>query len=107
MIQEDFYEDLLGFSDLKVTSIEKTVSKYIFYCELKSSVAKCPNCLKQTSQVNQTEPHKVQDLKISEREVLLSLKIKQFYCSDFHRYFLDNPKWIRKKLYQTTIHMDI
>jgi len=94
MKQEEFYEELIGFSDLKINSIEKTVSKYIFHCELKSIAAICPNCLKKTSQINQVEPRKVQDLKISEREVWLHLKIKQYQCADCNRYFLDNPKWI-------------
>lgn len=94
MKQEEFYEELIGFSDLKINSIEKTVSKYIFHCELKSTDAICPNCLKKTSQINQVEPRKVQDLKISEREVWLHLKIKQYHCSDCNRYFLDNPEWI-------------
>ncbi len=94
MKQEEFYEELIGFSDLKINSIEQTVSKYIFHCELKSTDAICPNCLKKTSQINQVEPRKVQDLKISEREVWLHLKIKQYHCSDCNRYFLDNPEWI-------------
>ena len=94
MTQKEFYEELIGFSDLKINSIEKNVSKYIFHCELKSTVGICPNCLKKTSQVNRTEPRKVQDLKISEREVWLHLKIKQYHCPDCNRYFLDNPKWI-------------
>jgi len=94
MKQEEFYEALIGFSDLRINSIEKTVSKYVFHCELKSTVAKCPNCLKPTSRVNRREPRKVQDLKISEREVWLCLQIKQYHCSDCNRYFLDNPNWI-------------
>lgn len=94
MKQEEFYEELIGFSDLKINSIEKTVSKYIFHCELKSTDAICPNCLKKTSQINQVEPRKVQDLKISEREVWLHLKINQYLCSDCNHYFLDNPEWI-------------
>jgi len=94
MTQEEFYEDLLGFSDLKVNRIEKTVSKIIFHCELKSQVASCPVCLEPTAKVNQTESRKVQDLKISEREVWLDIQVKQYFCPTCRRYFLDNPKWI-------------
>lgn len=96
MKQEEFYQELLGFSDLRINSIEKTVSKILFHCELKSQVAACPNCLEPTSKVNQTESRKVQDLKISEREVWLHIKVRQFFCFTCNRYFLDNPKWIEK-----------
>ncbi|MFK8101161.1 MAG: ISL3 family transposase [Saprospiraceae bacterium] len=96
MKQEDFYQELLGFSDLRINSIEKTVSKLIFHCELKTEVAICPNCLEPTAKVNQTESRKVQDLKISEREVWLNIKVRQFFCLSCNRYFFDNPKWIEK-----------
>jgi len=94
MTQEEFYQELLDLSDLKINSIEKTVSKIIFHCELKSQVANCPVCLEPTAKINQTESRKVQDLKISEREVWLDIKVKQYFCPTCHRYFLDNPKWI-------------
>jgi len=96
MTQEDFYQELLGFSDLKINSIEKTASKIIFHCELKTQVAACPNCLEPTAKINQTESRKVQDLKISEREVWLNIKVRQFFCPTCNRYFFDNPKWIEK-----------
>ena len=96
MKQEEFYQELLGFSDLKINSIEKTVSKLIFHCELKNDVASCPNCMEPTAKVNQTESRKVQDLKISEREVWLNIKVRQFYCPTCHRYFFDNPIWVEK-----------
>ena len=63
MTQEAFYEELLGFSDLKVSSIEKNNRKVIFHCELKSKVSNCPNYLKPTAIVNQYESCKIQDLK--------------------------------------------
>ena len=96
MTQEEFYQELLGFSDLKINSIEKTVSKIIFRCELKTQVATCPNCMEATAKVNQTESRKVQDLKISEREVWLHIKVRQFFCPTCNRYFFDNPEWIEK-----------
>ena len=92
MTQQEFYEDLLGFSDLKITSIEKNPSKIIFYCEHKVEVSKCPSCLEPTANVNQTDTRKVQDLKISEREVWLHIRIQQFVCPTCNRYFFDPPK---------------
>lgn len=94
MSQEEFYEELLGFSDLKINSIEKTVPKIIFHCELKSDIATCPSCLEPTAKINQTNFRKVQDLKISEREVWLHIKVRQYFCPTCNRYFFDNPKWI-------------
>ena len=94
MTQEEFYQDLLGFTDLKINSIEKTISKIVFHCELHKHLANCPNCLEPTSKVNQTESRKVQDLKISEREVWLEIQVRQFYCPTCNRYFFDNPTWI-------------
>ena len=69
MTQQEFYEDLLGFSDLKITSIEKTTQKIVFHCELKLDIGICPNCMQ--TKVNQRGTWKVQDLKISWREVWL------------------------------------
>ena len=94
MTQEEFYEDLLGFSDLKITSIEKTDQKIIFHCDVKTKVSTCPNCLEPTGLINQYETRKVQDLKISSREVWLHTQIRQFICPSCNRYFFDTPGWI-------------
>jgi len=94
MTQEEFYEELLGFSDLKVTSIEKDSQKIIFQCEVKTKVSVCPNCMEPTGSINQYETRKVQDLKISDREVWLHIRVKQFICPTCHRYFFDIPDWI-------------
>jgi transposase len=94
MTQEEFYEEILGLSDLKVISIEKNPSKIIFHCEYISEQSNCPSCLEPTAMVNQYDTRKVQDLKISEHEVWLHIRIPQFVCPTCNRYFFDNPKWI-------------
>lgn len=94
MTQEEFYEDLLGFSDLKINSIEKTSQRIIFHCEVKTKVSTCPNCLEPTGIINQYETRKVQDLKISEHEVWLHIRVSQFICPTCNRYFFDTPDWI-------------
>lgn len=96
MTQEEFYEDLLGFSDLKVTSIEKTKQKLIIHCEVRTKVSTCPNCLESTGIINQYDTRKVQDLKISDREVWLHIRVSQFVCPSCNRYFFDTPTWIAK-----------
>ena len=94
MTQEELYEDLLGFSDLKINSIEKTSQKIIVHCEVTTKVSTCPNCLEPTGMINQYETRKVQDLKISAREVWLHIRVRQFICPTCNRYFFDIPDWI-------------
>jgi transposase len=43
--------------------------------------------------INQTDVRKFRDLKISEREVWLHIKIPQFHCATCNRYFFHNPDW--------------
>jgi len=94
MRAEEFYQDLLGFSDLKVTSIEKTPHKFIFYCEVTTKVSTCPNCMEPTGLINQYQTRKVQDLKISSREFWLHIRVRQFKCVSCNRYFYDIPHWV-------------
>ena len=94
MTQEEFYEDLLGFSDLKVNSIEKTPQRLVIHCEVKAKVSTCPSCLEPTGNIHQYETRQVQDLKISEREVWLHIRVGQFYCPTCPRYFYANPDWV-------------
>lgn len=94
MTQEKFYEDILGLPDLSVESIEKTESKLVLNCKLKMESGTCPNCLEPTAKVNQYELRKVQDLKISNREVWLHVKIPQFVCPTCNRYFFEHPDWM-------------
>jgi transposase len=94
MTPEEFYTELLGLPNLKITSIEKPSNKFIFHCKITKTRARCPGCSSLTSKVNQYETRKVQDLKISEREVWLQLRVRQFECSNCNRYFSDLPDWI-------------
>lgn len=94
MTQEKFYEDLLGFSDLTITSIEKTPQQIIFHCEHKVKSSICPHCLERTNMIHQYATRKVQDLKISAREVWLHVRVSQFVCTTCNRYFFDTPTWI-------------
>ena len=96
MTQEEFYEDLIGFSGLRINSIEKSEQKLIFHCEVTTKVASCPSCLEPTGIINQYTTRKVQDLKISAREVWLHIRVSQFVCPTCNRHFSDNPTWIEK-----------
>lgn len=94
MTQEEFYEDLLGIAHLKVDSIEKTEHHINFHCTMTNEVDQCPLCLQPTHQINQYDTRKVQDLRISGKEVWLYLRIPQFFCPDCHRYFTHKLSWI-------------
>jgi len=94
MTQEEFYKNLLGFPDLKITSIEKNPQKIIIHGEFKSSMSACPNCLEPTSVINQYEIREVQDLKISNLETWLHIRLAQFICLPCNQYFFDTPRCI-------------
>lgn len=94
MNELEFYEDLLGLSELTITSIEKSPTKLIFHCRYTKTISTCPVCLEPTGKINQTDVRKFRDLKISEREVWLHIKVPQFCCLTCNRYFFDNPDWV-------------
>lgn len=96
MTELTFYEGLLNLPDLKLTSIEKGLSKLIFHCDYKKESSICPNCLEETKKINQKAVHKFRDLKISEREVYLHIKVPQFHCASCNRYYFNNPDWVVK-----------
>ena len=94
MNEIEFYENLLGLPELKITSIEKSPTKFIFHCRYTKDLSTCPVCLEPTGIINQTDVRKFRDLKISEREVWLHVKVPQFSCSTCKRYFFHNPDWV-------------
>lgn len=94
MNELEFHEDLLGLSELKITSIEKSPTRFIFHCRYTRAISTCPVCLEPTGKINQTDVRKFRDLKISEREVWLHVKVPQFCCPTCKRYFFHNPEWV-------------
>lgn len=94
MTEEKFYEDLLAIPHLKIDSIEKKERRLNFHCTIQNQEEKCPCCLGKTSSVNQYDTRKVQDLRISGKEVWLYLRIPQFFCPDCNRYFTQKLNWI-------------
>jgi transposase len=96
MNEFEFYEDLLNLPNLKIDSIERLPTKFIFHCKYTDDCSTCPNCLEETKKINQRQVHKFRDLKISDREVLLYIKVPQFHCKKCNRYYFDNPAWVEK-----------
>jgi len=72
-------------------------SKSVFYYKVEQaqlSFNKNKNWVVESMTLLQYDTRKVQDLKISAREVWLHLRVSQFVCPTCNRYFLDIPKWI-------------
>ena len=80
MTELNFYETLLNLPNLKLISLEKSPKKIIFYCEYTKSSSICGNCNNKTETINQREVRKFRDLKISEQEVWLHIRVPQFCC---------------------------
>ena len=97
MEQHNFYQDLLGLPDLKITSVERYTKKIILHCHLENDLSICPTCGEPTSIVNQKETRKIRDLDISGKEVWLHLKIRQFICYPCNRYFNECPDWVESR----------
>lgn len=87
MQETDFYEQLLALPDLQVLCVEHSPKQITPVCQLKTVKQPCPHCLKPTAEVNQYTTRQVRDLDMSGRQVWLHLQIRQFICSDCHRYF--------------------
>ena len=94
MSEEKFYEQLLGYEDLRVKSVERTEAKISLHCETSTGHANCPQCGLETGVVNQYASRRVRDLDISGKEVWLELRICQFVCSSCNRYFHEQPDWL-------------
>lgn len=102
MKELEFYQKLIGLPDLELLSVEQNPTQFIFYCKYIKDESVCPNCGAPTHQINQWQQHKYLDLKISEREVWLYIKVPQFFCPKCNRYFLVSPDWVEKGKSYTT-----
>lgn len=96
MNELEFYELLLNLPDLKLESVEKSSTKIIFHCKYIKGISNCPQCSVSVTKINQWETRKYRDLKISEHEVWLYVKVPQFECKDCNRYYFETPDWAEK-----------
>lgn len=94
MKEESFYEQLLNYPDLRITSVIHEKSKITLHCETTSGESKCPQCGLSTGEVHQYDNRRVRDLDISGKEVWLELRIRQFVCHSCNRYFHEQPDWL-------------
>lgn len=94
MKEGQFYEQLLGYSDLQVNSVDHESTKITLHCERTTGESICPQCGLSTGEVHQYDKRRVRDLDISGKEVWLSLRIRQFVCIPCNRYFHERPDWL-------------
>lgn len=94
MKAEEFYEQLLAYSDLRVNSVEQESAKITLHCETTTGESICPQCGLSTGEVHQYDNRRVRDLDISGKEVWLSLRVRQFVCIPCNRYFHEQPDWL-------------
>ena len=97
MTEFSIYESILGFPDLEITFIDRSVVGVLhIHCTLKSDIEHCPSCGERTGIIHQYKTRKVQDLKISDHEVWLHIRVAQFHCPSCGRYFYPTPDWLLK-----------
>lgn len=94
MKEAQFYEQLLDYTDLQITSVVHESGKITLHCETTSSVSKCPQCGLTTGEIHQYDHRRVRDLDISGKEVWLELRVRQFVCRPCNRYFHEQPDWL-------------
>jgi len=92
----NFYETVLDLPDLKINEVELSANRIDIHCELSKKSGNCPNCGEPTGILHQYKYRKVQDLRISGKEVWLHLKVAQLHCisCDFH--FNLSADWLLK-----------
>lgn len=83
----EFYDELLGLPNVKITSVSLDTSKINIYCETKTKSCKCPICKEERTQIYQSSLHTFRDLNMGIRQVYLHLTTRQFYCSSCNHYF--------------------
>jgi transposase len=90
------YETLLRLPNLTVSGVTIQTRIIEVDCSVKDNEAgcKCPNCLKETTSVNQTTTRRIRDLDISGRQVWLNLTVRQYYCSDCNRHFQEELDFV-------------
>ncbi len=80
-------ETLLGFPEIRVSSVSLGKDKILLNCESKFEEQVCPLCLRKCKKVSSRTSRKVRDMSLLGKEVYLLLESRQFHCQDCSRYF--------------------
>lgn len=89
MTTNEIYSILLRLPSLEIEEVKLEEKKINIVCRLKSESMKCSICKNECSSVNKTYTRVLRDLNISEREVYLQVKVRQFYCKTCHKTFVE------------------
>ena len=87
MTENEFYTNLLNLPNILVDSVLLKGNKIIISCHISTKEGQCINCQKRTTSINQYTNRTLQDLSIVGKEVILEIRIPQFYCKDCNLYF--------------------
>ena len=90
MLETEFYERLLGLSDIKIDSITTRDKKIEIYCHTITSDHSCKTCGKPITSINQYTTRMVRDLDIVGKEVWLIITVRQLYCSVCNKYITES-----------------
>ena len=80
------FEILLNIPGLKIDAHAFKARVIPFECSLTEPDNIWPHCGRTCIVINDTKERKMRDLNIADREVYLSVKVHQFYCSDCTKY---------------------
>lgn len=94
MKEINFFEALLGLSDLIITEVITEKDRIILICKLKNIGCKCPKCGQHTQLIKQYKTRLVRDLDISGKEVWLRLRLGQLHCKSCNSYFNESKDWL-------------
>ena len=89
-----FYETVLDLADLKIEGVETSATRIDLHCKLDKKEGCCPQCGEPSGKLHQYKYRKVQDLRISGKEVWLWLKVPQMYCITCDRHFNLTSDWL-------------
>lgn len=77
----NFNMELIGFTDVIITKMEKISDAIIFYIELPKKSHICPSCSNLTTKIHDYRIQKIKHLKCFERLTILYYKRRRYSCS--------------------------
>jgi transposase len=89
MENSSIYEVLLNLPSLQISSVVLGKAKIEISCSVNTSSMKCPICNTESQTINQYYTRRLRDLGISNREVYLLVKVRQFFCNECTKYFTE------------------
>ncbi|MEO1447924.1 MAG: ISL3 family transposase [Bacteroidota bacterium] len=92
MEASEFYEQLLALPHLKVDKVELNKRVINIYCHDARSSRSCPNCGGSDAKLKAYDSRRIRDLNISDKEVWLHIRVRQFSCS-CGKYFHEQFEW--------------